>query len=66
MHICEMQEKVRKKSFISEIIALQVIALNSACSDGNTCHRLSSVKISDLTKADLAQLILPRIHKKVG
>ena len=34
-----MEEKIKEKSFVFEIMAPQVAALNSECSDGNTCHR---------------------------
>ena len=52
-------------------MVLQVVALNSACSDGEYLSSVvnvltNSVKISDQTKADSAQLNLPRIHEKIG
>ena len=34
-----MEEKVQKMSFIFEIMAIQIVARNSGCSDENTCHR---------------------------
>ena len=39
MHISEMQETIQKMSFVFELMALQVVAPNSACYDLNTCHR---------------------------
>ena len=34
-----MEEEILKKSSVFEINALQVVAGNSACSEGNTLHR---------------------------
>ena len=39
MHISEMEGTIQRMSFVFEIMALQVVAWNSACSDWNTCHR---------------------------
>ena len=39
MHISEMQQKVQKKSFVSEIKAFEIVVLISAYSCRNTCHR---------------------------
>ena len=39
MHISEMQQKIQKKSFASEIMAFEIVALNSAYCCRNTCHR---------------------------
>ena len=33
-----MQEKIDKKFVVYEIMALQVVALTSACSDGKICQ----------------------------
>ena len=34
-----MQRKVQKKSFVSEIILSELVALNCLYKEGNTCHR---------------------------
>ena len=34
-----MQWKVRKKSFVSEIMAFEIVAVNSAYGYRNSCHR---------------------------
>ena len=39
MHISEIQQKIQKKSFASEIMAFEIIAGNSAYCCQNTCHR---------------------------
>ena len=39
MHISEMQSKIQKKSFISEIKAFEIVVVNSAYCCRNTCHR---------------------------
>ena len=39
MHIYEMQSKIQKKSFVSEIMAFEIVAGNSAYCCRNTCHR---------------------------
>ena len=39
MHIAEVQQKIEKKSFVSEIMAFEIIVVNSAYCGGNTCHR---------------------------
>ena len=39
MHISEIQLKIKKESFVFEVMAFQVVARKSPCSDGNTCYR---------------------------
>ena len=39
MHISEMQKKIQKRSFASEIVAFEIVAGNSAYCCRNTCHR---------------------------
>ena len=39
IHISEMQQKIQKKSFVSEIMAFEIVAGNSAYCCRNTCHR---------------------------
>ena len=39
MHISEMQQKIQKKFFASEIVAFEIVAGNSAYCCRNTCHR---------------------------
>ena len=39
MHISEMQQKIKKKSFVSEIMALEINPVNSAYCCGKTGHR---------------------------
>ena len=39
MHISEVPEKILKKSFVSEIMALEIVAINSAYCYRNSCHR---------------------------
>ena len=39
MQISEMQKKIKKKSFFSDIMAFQIVAVNSAYCCRNTCHR---------------------------
>ena len=39
MHISEMQQKIEKKSFVSEIMALEIVKVYSAYCCRNTCHR---------------------------
>ena len=39
MHISEMQQKIKKKSFVSEIMAFEIVAEDSAYCCRNTCHR---------------------------
>ena len=39
MHISEMQQKIQKKAFVSEIMALEINAVNSAYSCRKTCDR---------------------------
>ena len=39
MHISEIEQKIKKKCFVSEIMAYEIVAVNSAYCDGNTCHR---------------------------
>ena len=34
-----MQWKIRKKSFVSDIVSFEIVAWNSAYSCRNTCHR---------------------------
>ena len=41
MHISEIQLKIQQESFVFAIMAFQIVARNSPCSDGNTCHRWS-------------------------
>ena len=41
MHIPEMQLKIKKKSFIFEILVFEVVVGNSAYCNGYTCHRQS-------------------------
>ena len=38
MHISEMESKVKKKCFVSEIMAFEIVAVNSAYCCRNTCH----------------------------
>ena len=65
MRISEMEETIQNMPFVFEIMALQIVASNSACSD--VFNMLTnSVKISDQTKADLPILNLPRNHEKRG
>ena len=39
MHISEMQQKIQKMSFASEIMAFKIVWGNSAYIRRNTCHR---------------------------
>ena len=39
MHTSEMQQKIQIKSFVSEIMAFEIVAVNSAYCCRNTCHR---------------------------
>ena len=39
MHISEMQQKIQKMSFASEIMAFKIVSGNSAYCCRNTCHR---------------------------
>ena len=39
MHISEMQLKIKNKSFVSEIMAFEIVAVNSAYCCRNACHR---------------------------
>ena len=39
MHISEMQYKIKKKSLSFEIMAFEIVAVNSAYCCRNTCHR---------------------------
>ena len=41
MHIPDMQYKIPKTSFVSEILLFEVVAGNSAHCNGYTCHRKS-------------------------
>ena len=71
MHISEMQEKIQKKSFVFEIMALQSCCVKFSMFRQEYLSSLvnvltNSVKISDQTKADFPQLNLPRIHGKIG
>ena len=71
MHISEMQQQVQKKSFVFEIMAFEIVAVNSAYCCENTCSSVvtvlrNSLQISDKTKADFFQLNLPRSHEKRG
>ena len=66
-----MQTKIDKKPFLFEIKAFEIVFRKSAYSDGNTCHRESTVltnslKISDVTKAAIFQLNLSGIHGIIG
>ena len=38
MHISEMQQKIQKKTFASEIMAFEIVAGNSAYCRRNTCY----------------------------
>ena len=68
MDISEMRTEVVKNSFFFEIKAFEVVVRKSTYCDGNTCHweLTSTLKISDVTKADFLQLNLSRIHGKIG
>ena len=44
MHIPDMQYKIQKKSFVSEILVFEVVAGNSVYCNGYTCHRMSLCK----------------------
>ena len=62
MHISEKQQKIHKKSFIFEIIlTLQREYLLWAVN-----VLTNSVKISDQTNADVFQLNIPQMHRKIG
>ena len=39
MHISEMQQKIQKLAFASEIMAFKIVSGNSAYCCRNTCHR---------------------------
>ena len=39
MHISEIQQKIQKKCFSSDIMAFEIVAVNSAYCCRNTCHR---------------------------
>ena len=39
MYISEMEKKIQKKSFGSEIMAFEIVAENSGYCCRNTCHR---------------------------
>ena len=39
MHISEMQWKIKKESFVSEIMAFELVGVNSAYCYRNTGHR---------------------------
>ena len=39
MHTSEMQPKIQKRSFASEIMVFEIVAGNSAYCCWNTCHR---------------------------
>ena len=39
MHISEMQQKIQKLSFASEIMAFKIVSENFAYCCRNTCHR---------------------------
>ena len=39
MHISEMQQKIQRKFFASELMAFEIVARNSAYCCRNTCHR---------------------------
>ena len=39
MHISEMQWKIQKNSFVSEITAFEIVAVNSSYCCWKTCHR---------------------------
>ena len=39
MHISEMQYKIQKKSFVSKVMAFEIIDVNSAYCCKNACHR---------------------------
>ena len=71
MHITEMQQKIGKKSFVSEIMALEIVAVISAIflrkylsSAVNVLTK--SPKISYQTKGEFFQLNLHRIDEKRG
>ena len=38
MHISEMEKKIQKKFFVYEIMAFEIVAVNSAYICRNTCH----------------------------
>ena len=64
MHISEMQEKIRKISFVFEIMALQVVCVKFSMFRREYLSSVvnvltNSIKISDQTKADFLQLNLP-------
>ena len=71
MHISEMQERIEKTSFVfldngasSCCVKFSMFRPEYLSSVVNVLT--NSVKISDQTKADLVQLNLPRIYKKLG
>ena len=39
MHISEMRKKIQKKSFVFEMLAFEIVAVNSGYCCRNTCHR---------------------------
>ena len=38
MEISKMGRKIEKKSFVSEIIVSELVAINCLYKEGNTCH----------------------------
>ena len=39
LEISKMQKKIQKKSFVSEIIVCELVALNCLYKEEDTCHR---------------------------
>ena len=71
MHISEMQQKIEKYCFVSEMMAFEIIAVNSAYCCKNTCLSAvnvltNSLKISDQTEADFSNSIYLEITRKEG
>ena len=66
-----MQWKIQKNLLLFEIKAFEVVVRKSAYRDGEYLSwgvnvLTNCLKISDVTKADIFQLNLSRIHWKIG
>ena len=71
MHISKMQKKYRKKLFVFEIIASELVALNCLYSEENTCHQQSMcqqklIRLCVLLKQTFSDSITFQMISKYG
>ena len=71
MHISEMEKKIQKKYYVCEIMAFEIVALNSAYCCRNTCHpqlmrKQTVLKFHIILKVTFSNSIYLGLTKKEG